>query len=280
MASIEQAKERLEKIKNTDFSVSEVKFYGKIHRRCNLLREVLLCYESFYYLHEKEKEYEEALDDIMEDKFRSLNPDLSEEVIHAMTYSYKRSDIICPMDIMVIDGLVFNKEAVCYEGGRDIQKIKTYMFNEVNGFFDVLNEWFVLEAYLHNKKNDLTDEEEKNTVNILSYNINNVYGSNIVKPANKEYSSVATKLLGYDNHPVIISLNMSFLDYGKALRDKEECDLKLCFKDGDDITMYYIHQSFKDADPVWIVTGSSKEVWTLTEAIEKQKDNSHTLIKK
>jgi len=44
--------------------------------------------------------------------------------------------------------------------------------------------------------------------------------------------------------------------------------------------MYYIHQSFKDAAPVWIVTGSSKELWTLTEAIEKQKDNSHTLIKK
>lgn len=275
MASVEQVKERLGKIKNADFSVSEVNFYGKVHRRCNLLREALLCYESFYYLHEKRKEYEEALDDIMEDKFRSLNPNLSEEVIHAMIYSYKRSDIICPMDIMIIDGLVFNKEAVCYEGGRDIQKIKTYMFNEVNGFFDVLNEWFTFEAYHHNKKNDLTDEEEKYTSDVLSYNINNIFGSNIVKPAYEACS----KLLGYDNHPVIIGLNMSFLDYGKALRDKEECDLKLCFKDGDDITMYYIHQLFKDAAPVWIVTGNSKEVWTLTEAIEKRKDNGHTLIK-
>ncbi len=281
MARIDDFRERLELIKNTDFTVSEVYFQDNIYRRCDLLRSALLYSEnkSFLSMSRKDKdELHNELDSIMKDKFRSLNPSLSEKVLDSMTAIYKQSDIICPMDIMVIDDMVINKEAILYEGSNNIDKMKTFMFAEAGNYFDVLHEWFTLEAYYYNKEKDLTEEERNYTARVLSYNINKLFGSDIVKPAYEVTGSSLHGLTGGD--PLaIISLNMSFLDYGQRLKGKEDCDFKLFIKKGDDMTIYYIHQSFEDADPLWIVTDTNKEVWTLTDAIIKQKKNCSLVMK-
>ena len=275
MAKIDDYKEKLEVIKNADFTVDEVNFCGKVHRKCKLLRDALLFSEGLYYVNaskDEKNKLELELEEIMKDKFRSLNPSFSEEIIKCMPYSYMRSDIIYPMDIIVIDDMIFNKEATLSEGSNRIHKIKTFMYTEINGYFDVLSDWFFSEIYYHDKKNDLTCDEEERTSRVLSYNINNIFGSEIVKPL--QHGVEVAQFADMD-----ISLNMSFLDFGKTLRDKKECDLKLCIRNGEDITLYYIHQSFKDSDPVWLVMDSTKEVWTLTDAIKKKKGKYTALIK-
>ncbi len=282
MARIDDYREKLEVIKNTDFAISEVYFQGNVYCRCDLLRDALLYSENLYYHRIPKndmKELNNELDTIMKDKFRSLNPSLSEKVLDSMIAIYKQSDIILPMDIMVIDDMVINKEAILYEGSNNIDKMQTSMFAEAGNYFDVLHEWFTLEAYYYNKEKDLTEEERNYTARVLSYNINKLFGSDIVKPAYEVTGSSLHGLTGGDPS-AIISLSMSFLDYGQRLKGKEDCDFKLFIKKGDDMTIYYIHQSFEDADPLWIVTDTNKEVWTLTDAIKKQKKNCSLLMKK
>lgn len=62
---------------------------------------------------------------------------------------------------------------------------------------------------------------------------------------------------------------MKFDDIGRSLKAKNECDIKLCIQNRDDITLYYVHQSFKDNEPVWNVVKTNGEVWRLTEEVLK-----------
>ena len=77
-------------------------------------------------------------------------------------------------------------------------------------------------------------------------------------------------------------INMKFDDIGRSLKSKNECNIKLCIQNGDDLTLYYIHQSFKDDKSIWNVVKTNNEVWKLTEEALKleNKSTNVTLIKK
>ena len=80
-------------------------------------------------------------------------------------------------------------------------------------------------------------------------------------------------IYGYKGINVIgvinIYLNMQFYDIGRSLKSGNDCDIKLCIKKEDNITLYYIHQSFKDNKPIWEVIKTNSEIWKLTDEVLK-----------
>ena len=70
----------------------------------------------------------------------------------------------------------------------------------------------------------------------------------------------------------------------KSLKEKSECDIKLCIQNDDDIVLYYIHQSFIGDEPIWSVIKENRDVWRLSEEVLKLKRDSintaHQLVKK
>lgn len=46
----------------------------------------------------------------------------------------------------------------------------------------------------------------------------------------------------------------------------------MCIQNGEDIILYYIHQSFKDNKPIWEVTNINNNNWKLTDEALKSND--------
>ena len=195
-----------------------------------------------------------------------------------MTGCYGRGFIIYPMDILVLDDAVFNKEAE-YDDFGSIYKIRTFMFDSIKPYYNVFSIDFTLSDYNFynffspNRKEQLTTEEDIYTSKFMSNKINSICKKNITKP--KYELNTENSFYGYDGltsgevRGINIYINMKFDDIGRSLKSKEECDIKLCIQDNDDITLYYIHQSFKDDEPVWNVVKTDNKVWKLTEEVLK-----------
>ena len=277
MNTLEEIKEKIEEIRNSDFKISDFGFCGKNYKVSNILRSALLCSSAIGMCEnitkEEKSKLHEELKEIMKNKLRELNPSFSEEILDNMINAYNRGYVIFPMDIFVIDDAVFHREGVFADFG-DIYKIKTFMFDQMNYYnvfkYDFTDDDFDLFTIMNTEP--LTNEDRINTTKFICDSINSIYHGNITKP---KYELNAEKSLNeYDSivsgeiSGVNVYLNMKFSDIARNLKAKKDCNLKLCIQDGENITLYYIHQSFKGNEPgIWNVTKTNNKVWKLTEAV-------------
>ena len=287
---IEKIKDKIEKIRNSDFQVKDLRFYYENHKMSWLLRQALVCNNAIGSIFNEAKEtalelYKE-LDDVMKSKLRELNPGFDDETLNRMISSYKRGYIVFPMDIFVLDDAVLHKEAIADDFG-DIYNIKTFMFEGMRPYYNV--EDLAFTSYyvdiLSSKDIDVLSREENiYTSKFLSDNINNMFGANIVRPIYE--LNTDTHKYGYDGltsgqiSGINVYINMNFYDLGKSIKEKRDCDIKVCIQNGEDITIYYVHQLFVNGEPVWNVERTENEVWRLTEeALKFEKSGMNRSLK-
>ena len=275
--TLRDIEEKIEEIRNSSFKTEDFNLYGENHKISTLLRCVQICNNAIYSINDISKEEKielyKLLDELMKRKFKKLNPSISEEVLNNMTNAYKRSFIYYPMDILIVDDAVFHKEGV-YDDFGSIYKIRTLMFKNMKPYYDVLDMEFILnnfDLFRDFGRKQLTKDDYKYTSDFISNSINSIYGEKITKPLYKLNDDKT--FYGYKGINVIsginIYLNMKFDDVGRSLKSGNECDIKLCIKKDDDITLYYIHQSFKDNKPIWEVIRTNSEIWKLTDEVLK-----------
>lgn len=280
--TIEDIKEKIEEIRTSDFKIEDFNFYGSNHKISVLLRSAQICVNSIsntddIHKEDKTKLYKQ-LDEIIKGKIKYLNPNFTEDILNNMTSTYKRSYIIYPMDILVLDDAVFHKEGE-YNDFSSIYKIKTIMFQNMKPYYDAFGIDFTLGAFSPFRKKSLTTEEDIYTSKFISENINSITNKNITKPLyelNTENTVYGHRgLTSGDESKANIYINIKFDDIGRSIKEQNECDIKICIQSEEDIILYYIHQSFKDNKPVWNVVKTNNEVWKLTEEALKL-DNKHT----
>ena len=111
-----------------------------------------------------------------------------------------------------------------------------------------------------------TREDDMFTSKFISDSINSIYKTNATKP--KYELNTGGLFYGYRGisfEGMNIYINMTLDDIERNIKHKKECDIKICIQDGEDIILYYVHQSFNNDNPVWNVVRTSNVVWSLTE---------------
>ena len=275
--TLQDIKLKIEEIKNSDFKIEDFNFYGENHKICILLRNAQTCINAISRIddisEETKKELYIVLNQLMKSKLKKLNTNFNEQILDNMISTYHRGYIIYPMDIFVVDDAVFHKEGV-YDDFGSIYRIRTFMFQNMKPYYDVLDMEFILnnfDFYRDFGRKPLTKDDHIYTSDFISNSINSIYGEEITKPLYKLNDDKT--LYGYKGINVIgginIYLNMQFNDIGRSLKSGNDCDIKLCIKKDDDITLYYIHQSFKDNKPIWEVIRTNSEIWKLTDEVLK-----------
>lgn len=296
MKTLSDINEKMEEIKNSNFKIGEIEYYGRNHKVCNLLRSALICCNAIGSVdnisEEQVTELDKKLDEVMKNKLKELNPNFNEDTLTNMINSYKRGYIIYPMDIFVIDDAIFHKEAV-FDDFERIHEIRTFMFENMEPYYGVSDIYFTLNdlddfGFSTQGKKRLTREDAIYTSKFISDNINSIYNENITKPiyelntdtAFYGYSGLVSGEIGGIN----VYINKKFNDIGRSLKAKSKCDIKLCIQNGEDLILYYIHQSFKWNKPIWSVVKTTSEVWRLTEEVLKLEnkcaDDTYNLTKK
>lgn len=289
MKTLLEIKEQIEEIRNSDFQIDEFVSYDGNYKVSKLLRIVLLCVNAIGtskdFSKDEKKELQQELDEVMKRKLKELNPNFSEETLNNMINAYQRGYIIYPMDIFVVDDAVFHKEGIFDDYGR-IYKVKTLMFRGMKPYYDVTDIYFMIDEddFVYPAKKQLTNEDERYTSKFISDSINAIYNANITRPIYELNTDRTFYGYGGINQGKIrginVYLNMRFNDIGERLKSKQECDMKLCIQDGDNITLYDVHQSFRGDEPVWSVVKTNNEVWRLTEAVLRLESKSTNFGKK
>lgn len=289
MPTLNEIKERMEKIKNSDFKIGKIQCYNGSYKVCKSLRNALILYNYICHIEnisdEEIQKLDTELDGIMKRKLKELNPNFSEETLKNMIYSYKRNYIVYPMDILVVDDAVFQKEAI-YDDFGSIYKIQTFMFEGLKPYYSISDVCFTLPDDLDffSFKELLTIEEDQYTSKFISDNINAMYKQNITKP--KYELNKNGFFYGYGGlvegeiRGVNVYLNKKFPDIGRSLKAKEEYDIKICIQNEDDVIIYYVHQSFKDNEPIWDIVKTNTDIWKLTDEVLKlENKNANTECK-
>ena len=272
MKTLNDINKQIEIIENGDFNVKETVDDYKV---CSILRNARSCSYSIGMMEdvteEKKLELSNKLYKIMKEKFKSLNPNFSEETIDNMIASCSQGVIYSPVDIFVVDDAVFYKNEVLDDFGM-IFETKTVMPNNIPPYYNVLHPFFtsrVLNPFSPEAQNGLTGAEQMYTSRFISGSINSIYGANITKPI-CELTVYGKEIVVGEVYGVNAYINMHFDDIGKSIRSKSESDIKLCIQKEDNINLYYIHQTFKDGNPVWNVVRTDNHVWKLSEEILKR----------
>ena len=277
----EEINKQLENIKNSDFGITNINVWGRNHKASILLRNALLCYNNIYYLECTSDEIKEKLrtelDEIMKCKFKELNPNFSEEMLEDLICSYKRGYVIYPMDILIVDNAVFQKEGIYSEWGN-IEKVKTFMFENTGVYYGVFDMWFTYIEYnifFESEFPTATKEDIMAASKFISDEINRISGNEIAIPIyelNNENNYYGYEGLARRSYGVNVYIDTKFYDIVNSLKEKRECDIKIAIQSGDKITLYYINQSFENDKPSWNVIDTNSEVWSLSEQALKVKD--------
>ena len=266
MTTIEEVNNLLDEINNSELDVTETNYYGTIHNRCPLLRKALVCLNKISNIDNISKEEIsklcQTLDNIMKNKFKELNPDFTDEVLNNMVMVYKWGYIDCPLDIFVIDDVVFQKRAVLTEFG-DVNDIDIFIPEGLEPYDNINSNFFNYNVKAFQFDDHLTREDNIYTSEIMSDNINKLYGSDIT--INKDYRVTYNSFRGY------IYMNKKFYEISKLIKEKKECEIKICIQEKDSFTLYYINQTFVNDKPIWTLVKKEDNVWKLTDEIIKKK---------
>ena len=281
MKNVHEIEVKIEKIKNSDFKVSEFNYHDKNHKVSNLLRSTLICINAIDSIDDiskkKKKKLYEELDEIMKNKLKKLNPNFNKKILKNMMNGCHRGYIIYPMDILVVDDAIFHKEGVFDDYGN-ICKIRTFMFEGMKPYYSVSSLDFTDIDFL-NFQNEgvVTKEDEIYTSKFICDNINSIYKGNITKPIyefNNHKDFYGYSGVSYNVSGVNVYIDVKFYDIVRSLKLKNECDIKICIQSGDNIILYYVHQFFKNNEPIWSVIKANSDVWKLTDEVLKLENKS------
>lgn len=303
---INEINRTMDEINNSDFEIKELKLGDKKIKYSELLKNVALCYNSIKELNLPYGEMPriEKLQDIMRKKYKALNPELNDDAIDALGYSHcfyrpdyyydgKKCEKIT-LDILVIEDVVFVTQGIVDKLGNvcsiDIHNIgNSYYsvfsdnhcprFDKKASFLDIIGKD---EDYIIHKMHMYHD---------LSFLINLICGKDVTRPSfaleSEHMDDLDYPLSSYENLFGIkankyghrIYINAKFEDIESSWENLEECDYKLCVlteKSHDDyseedITLYTIHQSFKNKCAEWSIIRENHDIWRLTDAASKIK---------
>ena len=226
MKALNDIKEKIKEIKNSDFKIEEITYYDKNHKVSNLLRSALICTNTIGSIdsisREEATELYKELDEVMKNKLKVLNSNFNEKTLNNMIKFYKRGYIIYPIDIFVIDDAVFHKEIILDDFGN-IHKIKTFMFENLKPYYSIFDMYFTLDDFGFEEQ--LTKEEKIYTLKFISDNINSIYNRKITKPIYElntdtifyAYSGITSDKISGTN----VYINMKFNDIGRSLKTKK-----------------------------------------------------------
>ena len=291
MATLDDVKKRIEEIRNSAFQVSDYNFGGNNIKCSKLLRSAQKCILSIYDIENSSSKEKpvliEELDKVMRDKLKELNSDFDERVLSYMVLqAYHSSSDKYPMDILVVGDVAFQVEGIVGVSG-EIREIKTFISEGLSTYYSAYGDLFAYKIDSNNpfSEEDLTKEEDRDTSKFISDQINSIYGKNITKPiyeSNKAeihrgYSGLTTG----DVDGVNVYINRTHDNIGRSIKAKQEGEVKFCVQVYDDITLYTVYQSFEEDKPIWNVVNENRDIWRLTEAASKNKNEevSKVLVK-
>ena len=291
MTYLDEAKNQLEEIRNSNFIICKDEYDNKKIKYSKLLKKAVICFHTIHHIGNSSEELFRIaeLNDIMKNKFKELNPNFSEKVLTDMTYTYHKpfikysTGIKFPIDILVVDDAVFQKVAE-YDDNYDISNIETFMPLGYEPYYNVNDIRFTTDYNNRlNYDNELSIEAKKATSKVLSQLINQVFGENITKPkyelnTDTRYVGVSG-LTGGEVKGVNVYINKSHDDIGKHIFEKKECNIKFCTQKDDDITLYTVHQSYSDNYVSWTIKNINEDIWKLTKAASKNKNNNKNKVK-
>jgi hypothetical protein len=290
MVTLESVQSKFEEIRNQDFRVEKFDYNNKNIKYCRLLRIALLCFNSIFDIDNISKEDKrklcDELDQIMMDKFQALNPNFSDETLRNMVSSYHRGYVKYPIDILVVEDAVFQKEGTFDDFGF-MHDIHTFMFEGIKPYYNAFSIYFsyvIEDEYLmDDPKEMLSKDEERFTTKFVSDQINFIFGKNIVRPSFELDSDRALGYCDLTNGNVLgfeVYINAKHEDIARSIKDKEECDYKFCVLKGESITLFTVHQSFEDDKPLWTVVHVNNDVWRLTTAAMKRRKQDRPKVMK
>ena len=275
-------KEKIKEIRSSDFGIEDCYLF----KVSNLLRSVLICYNAINslenHLYEKKLLFEK-LDGVMKNKFKKLNSNFSDEVLDNMISGNKKCYLKYPIDILVVDDVVFYKEGV-FDDFFEIYKIITIMLGGINSYYNVFDGQLKLDNYdflSSQNKESLTKEDSMYVLKFISGIINSIYNDEI-----KSRYELDTNTIFYETDGIVSGevcgvnayINMNFVDIDKNLKSGNECDFKIFIQNNDDLILYYVHQSFKNNKPVWKAVKTNSDVWRLTEEALKLENESSNVL--
>lgn len=288
MVSYEELNRKINNLEIEDFNYYKTQINYEEQYATNLLRKALLYFNKIYLLEDKKKELEleNKLSLIIKNKFKELNPFLSEKVLEDMLTCYQRGNICFPLDIYVLHNGVFIKEGIIDDYG-EISYTRTLM---VEGrYFNIFNESFLFNDLTipDFELNEISNEKNKEISKFISDSINDVFQEEYLMPITKPLYELNSNRCFYGIRGLVsnvktlnIYINARYNDIANNIVNKTECDFELYVKDNEDISIYKINQSFKDNKPIWSIKKLDLSMWYLSEEAIKRTQSKSKLVKK
>lgn len=288
MISYEELNRKINDLEMQDFNYYKAQINNEEQYATNLLRKALLYFNKIYLLEDKKKELEleNKLSTIIKNKFKELNPSLSEKVLEDMINCYQRGNICFPLDIYVLHNGVFIKEGVI-DDYAEISYTRTQM---VEGrYFNIFNELFL---FNDSKKfdfelNEISNEKNKEISKFISDSINDVFQKEYLMPITKPLYELNSDRCFYGIRGLVsnvktlnIYINERYNNIANSIINEVERDFELYVKDQEDISVYKIYQSFKDNKPIWSIKKLDLSIWCLSNEAIKRTQSKSKLVKK
>lgn len=288
MTLYDKLNREINNLETEDFNYFKTEIHYEEQYVTKLLRKALVYYNKIYRLKDKKKELEleNKLSIIMKNKFKELNPSLSENVLEDILTCYQRGNICFPLDILVLHNGVFIKEGIIDDYG-EISYTRTLM---VEGrYFNIFNEYFLFSdpSTPDFKLNEISNEENKEISKFLSDSINEVFQDEYLMPITRPLYELNSDRCFYGIRGLVsnvktlnIYINERYNNIANSIINKVECDFELYVKDNEEISVYIIHQLFKDNKPIWSIKKLDLSIWCLSEETIKRTQSKSKLARK
>lgn len=244
----------------------------------DLLRKAQIYYSQIHLLSdcEKEEELNDLLNTTLIKRFRKLAPQFDDELLNKMLCFMHRGFIKYPMDILVIDNAVFIKEAE-FDDWSNLYDYEIIMYRNDDYFlaFDQID--FTMPNDIDMKVERVPYEILVKLFDFISDSINKAlyesFGCNAVMPLyrlNKNGS-----FYGYEGlvksdetfETFELCFNKKSFEIVDDIVNQKQCDTKMILQNGDNISLYIIHQTIENDKPVWNIEKSNEQVWVLSENV-------------
>ena len=273
-----ELKSKIQNLETLPFDFKEISVSVDRVIATNLLRKAQVYDSQISSLNDKtqEKELKDLLDTILVNRFRRLAPNFSEEQLNKMLCFMYRGFVKYPIDILVIDKAAFIKEAEVSDWG-DLYNYEIIMYFNDDYFlafdstdFDIPHDYMV-EKKFHDR--ETTMKAFDFICDMINKELRKVYGCNVIMPVYK--LNTKNCFYGYTGitrdknffKDVKVYFNKQSFEIIDSMLEEKSLDINIVVQDGENISLYIIHQSFKNNKPIWNIEKSEEKVWILSEAV-------------